>query len=109
MLAREWLIRMEVWPVCRQELMTVQNEVQFNAAIVAERSPPPSPSLLPSRPPLPPLVGRLTLSTLQRSLCLLCPQVIVYMLSDINRKKTTTAHCSVPMIKLPSDEAAPSY
>ena len=57
---------------------------------------------------------------LQRSLslCLLYPQVIIYkeigyknmlLKIDYNFKKTTTAHCSVPMLKCPNDEAGPSH
>ena len=55
---------------------------------------------------------------LQRSLCLLYSQVIVYkgiiyknmfLRIDYNFKKTTTAHCSLPMLKRPSDEAGPSH
>ena len=64
------------------------------------------------------LIGRLTLFPRQRSVCLLYSQVIVYkriiyknmlLRTDFNFKKTTTAHCSVPILKRPSDEAGPSH
>ena len=64
------------------------------------------------------LISCLTLFPLRRSLCLLYSQAIVYkeigdksMLLNIDYdfKKTTTAHCSVPMLKRPSDEVGPSH
>ena len=63
------------------------------------------------------LIGCLTLYPLQRSLCCSIHKVFVYkgsgyknmLLLIDNFKKISTAHCSVPMVKHPSDEAAPSH
>ena len=63
-----------------------------------------------------PLIGCLTLCPLRRSLCLLCSQAI-YRQGDRQKhapqhhsfEMTTTAHCSVPMPKHPSDKTGPSH
>ena len=47
-----------------------------------------------------------------RTLCYIIAQVyppFPFFLIDYNFKETTTAHCSVPMLRRPSDEAGPSH
>ena len=47
---------------------------------------------------------------LQGSLCLLYSQAICLLLGiDFNFEKTTTADCSVPILKCLGDEASPSH
>ena len=62
-----------------------------------------------------PLIGCLTLLPLRCSLCLLCSKAIIdkeigknTFLDIHDFEMTTTAHCSVPMPKRPSDKAGPS-